>query len=521
MTDHLAALVSSAGTGAYVPGRYDLWLRGGDRLVHLHEAHHAMLTSATAWGAALLVASQMPGWQPLFGRLLDRCRTTHEAFATYLGGGTAAALAAYPAYARLAQTLDRLLRPAGGAHRRALAVTAMARAAMQTPVLDVMIEAWPSPIGLGRLRRLDVPDERFALLLRSAGAVASAASSADVALRERFGPAALDADEAGDSSALDDAYDEAWAVWEDTVFAGLAGVLRAAGATVPPDGNAGHLPPAASLVARVAEVVPETRLAVAAAEEGDERLIGMVLQQARFWLGAASRPARFVTVGTDVGLDQVVEVAEANSRLAGRANLVVSARLSGRLPGAGQGGEASGPVVGVRTVADDGSGTADAVWFARLPSPADVEALATAWDGRGDLSCCVAVSCLGHPAWRTAWLPTLSAAGPIVWLIDVGVSALAGEFGGGRTVHGLHLDLSAAPAGITRAVVFKVEGVAGVWLAVADELGVELITEQVDDLSGVDLRMAGADWSPLLPVIRRVLIDLLSTEPYLDLRGRL
>ena len=159
MTDHLAALFFSpaapAGQGTYQPGRFDLRLRGdaglGDRLVHYHEAQHVTLTASTAWGAALLVTAQMPGWQPLFSQLLDRCRTTHESFATYLSCSVVAigsgwpdtALAAYPDYAVFVARLRRLLAPVSGEQRRALAVTAIARACMQTPILDQMIASWP------------------------------------------------------------------------------------------------------------------------------------------------------------------------------------------------------------------------------------------------------------------------------------------------------------------------------------------------------------------------------------------
>jgi hypothetical protein len=39
------------------------------------------------------------------------------------------------------------------------------------------------------------------------------------------------------------------------------------------------------------------------------------------------------------------------------------------------------------------------------------------------------------------------------------------------------------------------------------------------DLPGIDLRMRGADWTAAEPTFRRVLIDLLRTESYVDLRA--
>ncbi|MFD1086045.1 hypothetical protein [Micromonospora andamanensis] len=542
MTDHLAALFASAargpGRGAYVPGRYDLWLRGagapGDRLVHHHEAQHVILSSASAWGAALYVAAEMPGWQTLFGGLLDRCRTTHESFATYLGrdavqvltGSPVSVLVAFPDYARLVKRLDWFLEPIDGAQRRALAATALAQVCMQSPILDHMLASWPAPITLGTPLRADLPDERHGHLLRVTGLAATASAAADAAVARAYGSAALDADRAHDNSALDDAFDPAWALWEETTFQHFALELRRAGATVL-NGNDGHISAAAALVAHVAHVVPETRLTVNAAPTvGDLSLLGMVLNHTRLWLGETRRPGRFVTVGSDVEPGEVVRVADATSRIGGRPNLVISARLPARLLSSYDYPDVEtavlrdrhGPVVGARSLADDGAGN-DAIWFAELPSSADFGALVTSWNGRGDLTCCVAASCLAHPAWRSAWLPALHAAGPLVWLIDVGVSALAGEFGGGRPVHGLYLDLKQASAGARRAVAFKVDGVVGIWVFVGDELGVQLITQQVDELPGVDLRMTGHDWTAALPAVQLVLIDLLRAESYLDLRG--
>lgn len=545
MTDHLAALFFSpaadAGRGIYLPGRFDLRLRGdaalGDRLVHYHEAQHVTLTATTAWGAALLVAAGTPGWEQLFGRLLDRCRMTHESFATYLScsavaagfGSPEPALAAYPDYAALVGRLDRFLAPLAGAQRRALAVTAIARACMQTPVLDRMIASWPEPITLGGVPRIDVPDERLEhLLKRSPELPAAFGAAADTTVSERFGTAALDADLARDGGALDEALEAAWALWEDTVFDVVADELRATGAVVP--GSNGHLDAAAGLTAIVVAAVPGSRLMVDAAPDAvDRRLTAIVLSHARLWLGALRRPGRLVTVGVDADLEEMIRVADATSRLEGRPNLVLTARRPARLRAGYDYDEAGAaalsalrePVVGVRSLADDGAGVGiDAVWFARLPRPADVVALATAWEGRGDLSCCVAASCLPHARWREDWLPVLREAGPLVWLIDVGISSLAGEFGDGRTVYGLYLDLGPSPVGVRQGVAFKVVGGAGVWLAVADEVGIELLVQEMAGLPGIDLRMTGGDWTRAIPAIRLVLLDLLRTESYLDLRGR-
>jgi hypothetical protein len=235
--------------------------------------------------------------------------------------------------------------------RRALAVTAIARACMQTPVLDRMILSWPEALTLGSLPRLDVPDERFAYLLKDPDLSATAGGAADAAVAGRFGTAALDADRAG-GGALDDVHDQAWALWENIVFDRVSDELRAVGAVVL--GSNDHLDDAAGLAALVVRAVP---------------------------------------------------------------------------------------------------------------------------------------------------------------------GSLAREFCGGSMVHGLYLDLGPSPFGVRRGVVFKVAGGVGVWLAIADEVGIELLVQEVAGLPGIDLRMTGGEWARALSAIRLVLLDLLRTESYVDLRG--
>jgi hypothetical protein len=542
--DHLAALFFEPSRGdsrgVYTLGRYDLYLHGGtdlaDRLVHLHEAHHVLLTATTAWGAALLVASAMPDWSRLTTELLNHCRSTHESFATYLScrsvgagfGPIDAALASYPDYAPLVQRLDRYLATVRGEHRRALAATALARVCMQTPILNQMLATWPTGLEFAAMRGIDQPDVRLNLLLRSPhGLDAAVASAADDAVAAEYGTSALEVDRADDDVALDSRFDTAWARWEQTFFDGLAAQLVERGATVIA-GNE-HLPAAAELVHRASQVVAGLRITVDPnPSPPDQRVFNSVLRQARVWLYSSRRPARLITIGDDVELDEAVRVAEATTRVAGRPNLVLTARLPARLQAAydlpdddrARLEKLVGPVVAVRTIADDGTDTGrDAVWLVRLATPADVTTLARAWAGHGDLTCCIAASCLAQASWRDRWLPTLREAAPIIWLIDVDVTALADEFGTGRTVHGLYLDLTLTTTGARRAVAFKADGLTGVWVAVGDAVGVELITRQVADLPGIDLRMDAGDWTQALPPLRLALLDLLHNDSYLDLQA--
>jgi hypothetical protein len=515
-------------------------LHGGeavaDQLVHHHEAQHVLLNATTAWGAALMVAAEIPSWRTLFDWLLDRCRITHESFATYQScgvisvgvGSPTQVLAAHPEYAALVERLERYVAGIAGEHRRALVVSALARVCMQTPVLARMIEAWPDAIPMRSLRRLDLPDERLTELLRDPGVLHDAVvAAADDVVTRTFGTAALDADAAGGWGALDDSFDTAWELWEETVFAGLAGHLSTDSTTVL--GSNGHLSTASQLARLAARADPPVVLRIEHdPATSDRRTVGLILRHARLWLSTIRRPARMVTLRAQIDLDELLRVADATTRIAGRPNLVLSARMPERLLASYEFpdddgdalAELRGPVVAVRTIADDDTDTGtDAVWIVRLPEPADATDLAAAWTDIGDLPCCVAASCLADDEWRTSWLPVLDKLGPAVWLIDVTVAALASEFGADRIVWGLYLDLGPSATGARRAVAFKVEGVVGVWLAVADEVGIQMVTDQVSELPGIDLRLTGGDWSALVPVIRLVLLDLLHTESFVDLRA--
>ena len=542
--DHLSALFFTPNDlgshGKYTVGRFELRHHGGDdirdRLVHHHEAQHVVLTMETAWGVALLVTSRISGWSQLFTTLLEHCRLTHESFATYLSCSTLAvanlstapALTTYPDYVPLFERLEQYAASIPGDHRRSLAIVALARVCMQTPILRRLVESWPEPPTLASTRAMDRPDERWNVLLRESGLPAEIAEKADAAVIAKFGADVLATDRPDSgNAALDDELDVVWACWEDRFFDGLADHLAGKGADVV--AGDGHLPDAATVVELARRDVPDFDLKINHDPVVPDRLVlDGVLRQMRLWLAESHLPARLITLGHEVDLEEVVRVADVTTRINGRPNLVLSARRPTRLlsghdfPQQEQTALVTmrEPLVFVRTLADDGTDTeTDAVWHVRLPTPAAVAALARVWGKERDLTCCVAVSCLADQEWRTEWLPALAAVGPVVWLLDVPIDTVAGEFGPNRTVQGLYLDLTDTPTGARRALALRVTGTAGVWLAVADHVGIELITQQVADLPGIDLRMTGADWSGTLPAVRLALLDLLHTESYLDLQG--
>jgi hypothetical protein len=357
--DHLGALFFAPNDlgshGKYTIGRFDLRQHGGDdirdRLVHHHETQHVVLTMETAWGAALLVTSRLSGWSRLFMALLENCRLTHESFATYLSCSTLAvvnlstapALATYPDYVPLFERLDRYVASIRGDHRRSLAVVALARVCMQTPILRRLVESWPESPTLASTRTMDRPDERWNTLLRESALPAEIAEKADAAVTAKFGADVLATDRSDSgNAALDDELDVVWACWEDCFFDGLADHLTSKGADVILGSE--HLPDAAIVVALARQEVPDLDLTINHDPVVPDRLVlDGVLRQMRLWLAETHMPARLITLGHDIDLEEVVRVADATTRINGRPNLVLSARRPGRLLSSHTSPNRSGP----------------------------------------------------------------------------------------------------------------------------------------------------------------------------------
>lgn len=182
-----ALLHSESGHGAGSYNSFDRWsvtLRGsagavGARLVTAHEAMHAALNDVTAYGVLLAARNVVargrnvtsdPGVaDPRLIRLVDSCRGTHEAFATFESLWTVAAsdttlLAGYPRYEGWFKDASELAPGPDTSQRKELMVQAALLACMQPPVLERLAddarwdsEAWWPP-------RLQRPDERASLL---------------------------------------------------------------------------------------------------------------------------------------------------------------------------------------------------------------------------------------------------------------------------------------------------------------------------------------------------------------------
>jgi len=536
--DHLGRLLlTGAGVeGAYTPLGFEL-VGGGtdpmaDRVAHVHEIHHGALNDSTEWGSALHIMARVPGGGEMFGVLLERCRGIHEAFATFagvalageFGGDAAAVLARYPLYVPLLAAFERLVRQVMGPNRRYLLATQYARVCMQAPVLDQIIEA--GQVKVADLRVLDTPDGRWRWLLRRGDALAGqAAVAADAAASViAGGEAAIGADERGGEPlvAMAAAYDPVWEAWERAAYQVLADALAGAGARSL-DFN-GHQPGTQAAVAWAKQRYPGLRLAAALTRgpaPDDRSLAAATMAPGRHSATTDRWPARLARLTT---ADLVTEVAD-SSVIDGRPVLVISARPGQRADELYDWPDAESqwlralpvPLVAVRIVADGDSPGGMVIVHVPLEEPGEVGQLASAWAARGPVVACLSASCLTDAGWQRRWLPVLRSAGDLVVLVDVELDRFVRRWLS-TGVHAAGVEV-ADTAGTRHAAAMCADGDDTLWLAIADELGIKLLLNQLLATPGLAVTRTAEHLRGREDTLRVVLTYLLATEPFFDLAG--
>ena len=547
MTDHLARLCfeGPGSTGRYTPHAYTLRLQGveqsTDHVVYLHEVHHATLNDVTAWGSALHVYARLPAAAGrAFVHLLDACRTTHESLATFASVRLAAArhgvldgvLAAYPDYVGLYDTAVRLVQEIPGPGRKQLAVSALARLCMQTPVLETVDEVGLEAFRLADVPDADRPDSRWRWFVRQGpAALAAAAESADRVLAERFGPAATATD--GPDGDLYEStasvHDAAWDAWEEAAYEHLRSLIAATGARTL-DLN-GHRESSEALIGSVEAVHGDIGLRVPMSDEqrqDDAAVASSVLQQVRHDLAAGDRHRARLLERTPADL---VDVLARRPGHGDRPALIVDARPVRRLaalyrwPDDTLPEPSDEPLVAVRAVVDHtendtGNETAvgadpdKVVGHAVVPEPDALPELAERWGGRGPLAACVSASCLVDTAWTRRWLEPLGALGPLFVLADVEPDRFVPAWvRDDRQVNALTITVE--ETGRRRAALLFTAGTAW-WLVLAEDVTVALMVEYLGRRLGPRLSSDLAPFEPVRDAATAVIGHLLATESFVS-----
>jgi hypothetical protein len=540
--DHLAELLFTGeglSSGSYTPAGYQLRLAGRDettdRVVHAHETHHAALNDSTAWGTALHVYARLPAaFRDTFSKLLDRCRITHESYATFgsvsmlslLHRDARDVLAVYPAYAPLQRIVSGLVRPAGGPRRQYALATALARACMQTPVLDVIAEVGLSQFALSSLRGVDTPDRRWQWLRGQEPAVlAVAAEAGDSAVLAVHGGALAAADtwDADQETLSGPEWDPAWQAWEEAAYSALAATLTARGARCL--SFDGHQVATGAVVALAQQLAPRVGVAAAgpyAPAPDDRALAASMLAQVRHVFATPPHRARLAEVSSG----DLPEVVEQAPRIDGRSALVVDARLPRRLSNGytwdaadlGRLAALAAPVVAVRLFEDaDGDST---IVHCRLPGPGLLGELSARWGGPRPPIACVAASCFIDQAWQGLWRLPLERLGHFFVLLDVELDRVVTSWvRQGSPVSLAQVDVNDASGEHRVAVAITVPPRPAMWVTIGDQMTAGLIGEQLQRTPGVRLDRSAAQlegWHDSLTVI---LTHLLATESFADFGG--
>lgn len=528
-------------SGSYTPDGVDLTLTGAsqaaDLVVYVHEMHHQGLNDSTSWGAALHILSALgPPQRGCFLQLLDVCRLPHEAYGTFAAvnivgvhhADTAAILGRYPEYKRLYRSLATLTAAAAGPHREYLLATALAKVAMQTPILALMLAADDLTVDEPKLPRIDTPDGRWAWFIRTGQALTErAANAADDRVAATFGKAGLGQDAADRPTAAtsSNALDEQWDLWERAAYGVLADALRETGTTVLPFW--GHIEPLGEVIERARKINPELRVRAARAHspaQDDTTLIGSTIQYVRLRLVERPRRARLerATVSELASLPGVDGRASEAGRGAGS---LLHVRLPRRLldsyrwPAADVAllEAAQAPIVAVRLVEPHpGEST---VAHVLLPDPGSIGELMSARPGEPPPVAIVGASCFVDTDWAAAWVPAIRAAGELVILIDIEAARFAGAWvRDGREIRASVLRV-ADTDGVYWAIALLVAEDPAVWLQVGDEMTVKLTLAQLRSIDGLKLDVSPTHAQHATTLLTDVAAHLLATESFLDLGG--
>lgn len=526
MTEHLARLCleGTGSSGRYTPHAFNLRLLGAqqaaDHIVYLHEVHHAALNDSSAWGSALHVYARLPGADAAFARLLDACRIVHESLATFASvqiatarhGDLESVLAAYPRYVPLYRSAAWLTEGVEGANRRQQVATALARLCMQTPILDVVIDAGLDRFRIAAIREHDRPDARWNWFLRHGpGLLTAAARAADRAVAGEYGPAALDSDGPGSDlyTATDRSHDAAWDRWELAAYEHLRAALATAGVGVLPFN--GHQDGTARLLQVVQERYGDLGLRAAMTDQqrhDDAQLAASVLQQVRHDLAGGERH-RAVPVSS-VSINDVVSLFSDRPVAGEHPALIVDARPADRLAALyrwapGQ----DAPPVAVRLIGEDENGPV--ISHIPLTDPAELTELARRWGDRGPFVVCVGASCLAAPGFASRWLTAVPR--PYFVLVDVEPARFVPRWASeGRIVVAVPLAVEDT-SGRRAALVFTVDGQAW-WLVVADDITVRLMIEYLRGHLGASLHVESAALEAVRGPAIVAITHILATESF-------
>lgn len=440
--DHLMDLLlhgaSSGGEGAF--NNYDTWwasLRGPSadaapaRLVTAHEAMHVALNDCTAFGTALAAAgllAQELRRPHMLRRLVGMCREAHEAFATYqslwlVSDGDLGLLDGRPAYLSWYRDAAELVPLPDHSRRKEMAIDAVARSSMQSPVLAELLETgFDAPhASVIRAHRpnvrfgwihADAHDEFWRRCWQLCADATHHLPGWDLLL-------ACDEDPALRARTYDDDLSPTWEVIAEVLHAELASLLRRRGARTL--GYDEHRIFTADVIAAVEALAPGARGRLIVSAEGASPQLESFEMWSRERLVVRDRPRPAVLHRIEDLRDgaQVTLVSEHSSRR----HVFCVVRPAFRLLQQFEFSPANQALLGelysqpVAAVQSSGAAT-EPVDLVVLSRPAHLDALADAEPGELGVLTNIALSCLANESWRDQWSDSLTRTS-VTGLIDL------------------------------------------------------------------------------------------------------
>jgi hypothetical protein len=428
-SDHVLAFDGRAGGGAFAHTGWTVTGLGTDEIVNLmvsgHEAEHAALNSTTIWGALLQavaiasrLASERARYADTLSVLVERCRRTHEAYATHRSlvgilnadeeSTPAGLLAGFPTYR--AHLEDAIAIGPGGAINlvwRQLAVEAALLVCMQPRVLPLR-----TPLAGFRpafLRESDSPDSRY-LLLRSLAPRLWA--EVEDLCSEVMGPQweelrRVEAPRRGVRAALPDQVQDE--IYRLCVIAASAVLKQHGRETMPLDEARAATLGVVDALSEALGDIPNPMVA-----DGNQRAgLAQLYELERIEL----RPPRKVTVrpASGAGLADLVSGQEPDRHVLVVARRASVLRRQFSLDVDPWGPEETVSAVQVARTGPDGHRT---IALYPMAHPDELLRLRQAETDRGVLAS-VAVSSSGDGGWRKLWLPALHRSTRLTMLLDV------------------------------------------------------------------------------------------------------
>jgi hypothetical protein len=154
-----------------------------------------------------------------------------------------------------------------------------------------------------------------------------------------------------------------------------------------------------------------------------------------------------------------------------------------------------------------------------VSDPAVLSEISAGWGKRGPVASVIGASVLLDRGWQERWMAALREFGPLVFLVDVALDRFVNSWVAAGSAASTGLIQISDTSGRLWALGLCVEGRQELWLALADEITLRLLLEQLRRTPGIELADTRDHLTAYAETLPVVITHLLATESFLDLEG--